>query len=520
MHKWSISARLMASFMGLCVCIGALGLASLWAVNGLRDDLGDMSQKILRKSDLAADLQLHTWNLRADMRAFILSTALNRPQDVQAYRGDAEQAFTRLEAALQELNPLLTDEKSKAAAAGIASVLPQWKASYFEVASLAAAGKLEAANKIRNERVIPISKQVEEAPEVIRTGQRTSADQKLAEANQYANSNRWIIVAIIAAGLALGVAVFFIVLNLAGTLRRITMELANGADQVAAASGQIATTSQSLSQGTSEQASAVEEISASMEKMASVATTVIGETAAQVGQSNAALSEMVGSMNSIKTASERVAKINKTIDEIAFQTNILALNAAVEAARAGEAGKGFAVVADEVRNLAQRAAAAAKDTAALIEEAIVTSNQGVLKVELVSDAIRGITHSSGKIKELVGEGSEARGKQAQGNIQQVSIGIQQVNIVTQSNAAAAEESAAAAEELNAQSLTVRELVNRLMLMVDGRQMRPTVFQTAANYAPILASSRPAVLATVKNGAAAHSDEFPMETAESGSFRRF
>ena len=177
-------------------------------------------------------------------------------------------------------------------------------------------------------------------------------------------------------------------------------------------------------------------------------------------------------MNSIKASSERVAKINKTIDEIAFQTNLLALNAAVEAARAGESGAGFAVVADEVRNLAQRAAAAAKDTAALIEESIVNSNQGVLKVELVSSAIRGITDSSGKIKELVGQGGdEGAGRRAQGSIQQVSAAIQQVNIVTQSNAANAERAPPRPGELNAQSMTVRELVNKLRHMVDGNSDR-------------------------------------------------
>ena len=262
------------------------------------------------------------------------------------------------------------------------------------------------------------------------------------------------------------------------TLRQVTSELASGADQVTSASGQIATGSQSLSQGASEQASAVEEISASMEQMtamarsssanSSEAMSMMGQTALQVERSNAALSEMVASMSSIKSSSERVAKINKTIDEIAFQTNILALNAAVEAARAGEAGKGFAVVADEVRNLAQRAAAAAKDTAALIEESIGNSNQGAQKLELVSAAIQGLTEGAQKVKQLVGEVTEAGPslQQTQG-IQQVSTAIQQVSTVTQSNAAGAEESAAAAQELSAQSMTVRELVNKLRRMVDG-----------------------------------------------------
>lgn len=519
MRTVSMGVKLTAGFLGLAACVGALGITSLWAVNGLRDDLGEMSQKILRKSELAADIQVNTWNVRAELRAILLSSALRRPQDVLKARNNADQAFDRLEKSVQEIRPLLTDEKAKAAAAGIAAMLPQWKDLLHQVADLAAAGNVEAAYKLRTEKEAALAVQIEEAPNAIREGQRATADQKLALANQQAAFNHWLILAMIAVGAALGLLVLVMVRGLTRTLRGITMELSSGADQVAAASGQIATTSQTLSQGSSEQASAVEEISSSMENMSALASSVISETAVQIEHSNAALNEMVQSMGSIKSSSERVAKINKTIDEIAFQTNILALNAAVEAARAGEAGKGFAVVADEVRNLAQRAAAAAKDTAALIEEAIINSNQGVLKVELVSESIRGITRSSGKIKELVGEADGDR-QQAQGSIQQVSAAIQQVNIVTQSNASAAEESAAAAEELNAQSMTVRELAANLRRMVDGGEMQAGPSPASRRFT----GPRPA---QISSGAALqkapHSrpdDAFPLEPAESGHFHRF
>ena len=159
---------------------------------------------------------------------------------------------------------------------------------------------------------------------------------------------------------------------------------------------------------------------------------------------------MVASMASIQESSQQVAKIIKTIDEIAFQTNILALNAAVEAARAGEAGMGFAVVADEVRNLAQRSAQAAQDTAALIEASIAKAGEGNAKVEQVAAAIAGITDERDKVKGLVDEVSVGQPQQAQG-IDQVSQAIAQMEKVTQTTAATAEESAAASEELNAQA---------------------------------------------------------------------
>src|SRR5690606_32986476 len=110
---------------------------------------------------------------------------------------------------------------------------------------------------------------------------------------------------------------------------------------------------------------------------------------------------MGAAMREIQSSSDEIRKIIKTIDEIAFQTNILALNAAVEAARAGEAGMGFAVVADEVRALAQRSAQAAKETAAKIENAVTRTHQGVALTSKVEQALNEIVSNSRRVDELI-----------------------------------------------------------------------------------------------------------------------
>ncbi len=259
-------------------------------------------------------------------------------------------------------------------------------------------------------------------------------------------------------------------------LSAVAAELDENAQQVVSAARQVAGSAQSLAQGATEQAASLEETSASMEEMASMthknsdhaaeAATLVSGMASQVEVSNGALAEMVESMDALEASSARVGRIIKTIEEIAFQTNILALNAAVEAARAGEAGMGFAVVAEEVRSLAQRSSQAAKDTAALIEESIERSHRGAARVQQVASAITAITQSVSSVTRIVENVREASRQQTSG-IDQVAQALTQMEQVTQSTAATAEESAAASEELNAQAESSIHVVHELKVLVHG-----------------------------------------------------
>jgi methyl-accepting chemotaxis protein len=235
--------------------------------------------------------------------------------------------------------------------------------------------------------------------------------------------------------------------------------------------------SQTLAQGAGEQAASLEETSSSLEEMASMtrrssenaqkANAIAQEARATAEQGFSQMQNMSSAMQTIKTSSDDIAKIIKTIDEIAFQTNILALNAAVEAARAGEAGMGIAVVADEVRNLAGRSAQAAKETTAKIEGAIGNTAQGVRISSEVADVLKDIVAKVRQVDELVAEVSSAAREQSQG-ITQINSAVAQMDKVTQSNASTAEESAAASEELNAQALAMKQSVGELLNLVGGK----------------------------------------------------
>jgi methyl-accepting chemotaxis protein len=277
--------------------------------------------------------------------------------------------------------------------------------------------------------------------------------------------------------LAIVVLLVFVVRATQREAAALAQRLSESASSTAAASAQVSTSAQSLSHGATTQAASLEETSASMEEMASMtrqnaensqnAASLMTDVDTQVRASNETLAEMVTSMGAIQESSQQVSRIIKTIDEIAFQTNILALNAAVEAARAGEAGMGFAVVADEVRSLAQRSAQAARDTASLIEASITKTQDGSARVEQVAHSINAITKSVAQVKGLVDEVSLASKQQSQG-IDQVAQAIAQMEKVTQTTAATSEESAAASEELSASAETAMDIVRQLETLIGTR----------------------------------------------------
>ncbi|WP_444645328.1 methyl-accepting chemotaxis protein [Caproiciproducens sp. R1] len=261
-------------------------------------------------------------------------------------------------------------------------------------------------------------------------------------------------------------------LEIIDSLNTVFVEIETAAQQVASGAGEIANGAQALSSGATEQAGSLEELSASINEIsrqvkenaenAGNAKRLAQDAERQLDTGKQTIGEMTGAIDRIRISSDEITKIIKTIDDIAFQTNILALNAAVEAARAGAAGRGFAVVADEVRNLASKSAEAAKHTTSLIEDSVRAVDNGTKIAGKTAELLNQIVQKSTEVNHLVTQIAAASSDQAN-SIEQIDAGVSQISAVVQTNSATAEESAAAAEELSAQAGLLRDRVARFEL---------------------------------------------------------
>ena len=481
MRQTSMRTKLLVCFGFVALVATAAATYSLSTIRHLRSQMHEEIVGSATRLDQSRLITIGIANMRGAMRGVSLFSVIHQPGLFAKARSsfDATAAEMRQTVQQMEASKLSTDELAGAKA--IRMALDQWVQGFPEFADMCAGGHPVEASEIAAKKTTPLMDTLQKNAATF--GQANSARRDAAIGATEASIQRNELVMLVLTALVVLAAGggFFTVAGLARTLKTIAESLASGAHQVAGAAAQVASSSQVLAQGASTNAASLEETSASTEEISSMARRntessrsavgIVAHSVEKFGETNRALDEMVVAMGEINGSSQKISKIIKVIDEIAFQTNILALNAAVEAARAGEAGMGFAVVADEVRNLAQRSAQAAKDTAALIEESITKSAGGKSKVDRVAEAIRAVSSDTAQVKTLVDQVSGGSEEQARG-LEQIGKAIALMERSGQTTAATAEESAAAAQELTAQSETLTDIGRQLRELVDGGDTVP------------------------------------------------
>lgn len=549
-NTWTIAARITAGFATLLAISVITGLVALSRFSGINTSVVDLADNVLPSIVLLAKMDSHSGAQTIDRLLLPLSTETEK---VELERSIQEHDKAIL-AAMKAYEPLCVDAEDCRYLQEIRQAYEGITATNMRIQTLTREGKSEDAQKIFHDIQIPNFGKVDKAVNAHIVYNERLAEKVSTKGKSLAASGTWILQLVLGIAVTLTFTIAFVIIKSTNTaLRNITQALESGAIQTAAAAGDVSSASQGLSSGATEQAAAIEETSASLEEVSSMIRATadnaqkakaLASQAREVADTGTrTMTEMTAAMAAIDASSAEVAKIVKNIDEIAFQTNILALNAAVEAARAGEAGAGFAVVADEVRSLAQRSAAAAKETAEKIDAAISNSRRGAECTSEVGRSLLSISEKVSATDALVGDIAGAAREQAQG-ITQISVAINQMDSISQSNSSTAEQCASSAEQLSAQAETLKGLVLRLGSLVGGSTaasgttmdsesappMRMGARKSAARTRPMQMAgrSRPAVVspAPLRRPASSASIPMPPEPTETtgepdaGSFRNF
>jgi methyl-accepting chemotaxis protein len=374
------------------------------------------------------------------------------------------------------LAPLIHTEQSRAALGTIHSSIEEWQSMFGRYLQLVSSGDFASGHALVKDDMTPLMDKIDTAANQLEADQEKLRQASKASAGRSVSRSYWTTFLLLALSLLCGAVLVVVIRHINLVLRQFAAQLKDGAEMVSEQAEQVQRASQALGRGASDQAASIEQTSASSEEVMATAhqnaehsaktSQLVHDVRREMGETNVVLDQTMQAMKEIGESSERISKIIKVIDEIAFQTNLLALNAAVEAARAGEAGLGFAVVADEVRGLAQRCTTAARDTANLIEESIARSQHGKERLDQLTTHIHSIAQGTEAVTALA-EQVQTGSQEQERAMREIGAAIVRMRSVSEQAAANAEQNTETGGRLSEQSLALRGVVQGLDALVGG-----------------------------------------------------
>lgn len=483
--RWSAGRKLIISTLVVVILVAVLGGTAVVITANLGRQIDRVIREQAWRQMQAGKIAHGISEMHSIERGLALAAMLQQQAVVRQFLEDFGRQGLHVEQALRAL-----ETASGGDSQGQRQLIAEFEAArtlHYEVVEKLEAQKMDTALAQLNGKLLPKLAAMGNRARRIVDEQASELEAAGAEAARTKSLSYYAMIGLTVMSLLIGIGALLIVRRIYEVLRRTVEDLTMNARHLAEASAQVSSSSHLVSHSAGEQAASLEQTSASAEQLENMtrqntanaegATRRTQEASLTIQKANLALEQMIGSMSDITASSDKISKIIRVIDGIAFQTNILALNAAVEAARAGEAGAGFAVVAEEVRSLALRSAQAAKDTAALIEESILRANEGKLRLDEVSAAIASVTESAQNARALVEEVHRGSEQQSVG-IEEIARVVAQMERVTVQLAATAEESAASGQQLSEEARRVDEIAWSLQQLVGGGRLERQVKEPA------------------------------------------